>query len=132
MVVSTRTKYGFSLLIYIARFGDGRNIQLSEISKNEDLSIKYLEKIVQILKRAGFLNVTRGVRGGYRLSRQSSKINLYDIYKVLEGSLVVDEQDNFSGFSFWDELKKYLIKYLESKTLYDLVEIESNNNMFYI
>lgn len=132
MVVSTRAKYGFSILIYIAKFGCDRRIQLSEISKHENISIKYLEKIVQILKRAGFLSVTRGVHGGYMLSRRSSDMRLYDIYIALEGLLVTEDNSNVTGFSFWGELRLYLKDYLESRTLKDLIDLELSNNMFYI
>lgn len=141
MVISARTRYGFRLLIYLANSNIGENIQLSQIASREKISMKYLEKIVQILKRAGFVRVTRGSKGGYRLSRDSNKINLQDIYIALEGSIsVIDCIDNDSclknsrctGYNIWKGLTDTISRYLSSKTLQDISKSGRDSLMYYI
>lgn len=133
MIISTRTRYGFRLLIYLAQSNRDSNIQLSEIANKEGISMKYLEKIVQILKRAGFVRVTRGAKGGYRLSRDSSKINLRDVFASLEGSVsVTDTEEKCSGFTLWEGLSDVISDYFESQTLKDISDKQNDYTMYYI
>lgn len=62
-------------------------IDLKEIAKKEDISLKYLEQVIVPLKAAGLLKATRGSRGGYSLAKPPSEISLSDVVKVLEGPI---------------------------------------------
>lgn len=140
MNISTRTRYGFRLMIYLGRHDNGTNIQLSEIATQEGISMKYLEKIVQILKRAGLVRVTRGAKGGYRLSRSSEKINAKEIFSSLEGSVSIldcvdrgecSAEKRCSGYTLWEGLSSVISGYLEKFSLKELVE-DNMVNMYYI
>lgn len=87
MQFSTRTTYGLRALINLAKRKDGYNISLSDISQEENISLKYLEKLFASLKNAGLIKSIKGVNGGYRLAVKSNKINLFDIIKALEGKI---------------------------------------------
>ena len=65
-------------------------IQLSDIAKRQEISVKYLEQIIIPLKKAHFIEIVRGPKGGYLLARSPAKITLAEIVAVLEqsGSLV--------------------------------------------
>ena len=70
MKVSTRVHYGLRAMTELARsYRDDRLLSISEIARNEDLPLAYLEQLVGELRRAGLVEGTRGVRGGYRLAR---------------------------------------------------------------
>ena len=143
MNISTKTRYGFRLMIYLGmNEASNESIQLGEIAEKEDISLKYLEKIVQMLKRGGWVTVKRGPKGGYRLSKESRFITLLDIFETLEGSCSVidcleeercDHMDKCSTANIWNGLTSVIREYLSGKTLEDVVlEHKNRNHMFYI
>ncbi len=88
MKVSTRVHYGLRAMTELARsYGEQRLLSIAEIARNEDLPLAYLEQLVGELRRAGLVEGTRGVRGGYRLARAPSAITVGDVYRVLEGEV---------------------------------------------
>jgi Rrf2 family protein len=66
-------------------------IPLAEIAKRQDLSAKYLEQLIILLKGAGLIRSVRGRRGGYMLARKPEKISVGEIVETLEGKLAVTE-----------------------------------------
>jgi Rrf2 family protein len=64
-------------------------VPLGEIAKRQDLSAKYLEQLIILLKKAGLISSARGRRGGYMLARKPERISVGEIVEVLEGSLAV-------------------------------------------
>lgn len=143
MNISTKTRYGFRLMIYLGMNEAGNEpIQLGEIAEKEDISLKYLEKIVQMLKRGGWVSVKRGPKGGYKLAKESRFITLLDIFETLEGSCsVIDCLDNedctrvdqCSTTEIWTGLSEVIRDYFKGKTLEDVVlEHRNRNHMFYI
>src|SRR5947207_9880293 len=67
-------------------YGSGP-LSLTEISRAEHLPLAYLEQLVGELRRAGLVEGTRGVHGGYRLSRAPETITVGEVYRVLEGEV---------------------------------------------
>ncbi len=133
MTISTKANYGLRILIQLGKNGRESSMQLKQIAENEKLSLKYLEKVVQILKISGFVNVTRGAKGGYKLEKDAANICLKSIYIALEGSLTISEPvEKSSGHSLWTGLSKTIAHFLGSQSLQDLIDNESNNNMYYI
>lgn len=89
MRVSTRGRYGTRLMVDLAQhFTDGP-IPLGEIAKRQDLSAKYLEQLIILLKGAGLIRSARGRRGGYMLARKPEDISIGEIVETLEGRLAV-------------------------------------------
>ena len=91
MRISTRGRYGTRLMVDLAQhFAEGP-IPLAEIAKRQDLSAKYLEQLIILLRGAGLIRSTRGRRGGYMLARKPEDISVGEILETLEGKLgVVD------------------------------------------
>src|ERR671929_1150637 len=88
MKVSTRVHYGLRAMTELARsYGEERLLSIAEIARSEDLPVAYLEQLVGELRRAGLVEGTRGVRGGYRLARAPETITVGDVYRVLEGEV---------------------------------------------
>src|ERR1700716_4530760 len=88
MKVSTRVHYGLRAMTELARsYREDHLLSISEIARNEALPLAYLEQLVGELRRAGLVEGTRGVRGGYRLVRAPEAITVGDVYRVLEGEV---------------------------------------------
>lgn len=89
MRLSTRGRYGTRLMVDLAqRYADGP-VPLAEIAKRQDLSAKYLEQLIILLKGAGLIRSVRGRSGGYMLARKPEKISVGEIVETLEGKLAV-------------------------------------------
>jgi len=86
--VSSRVHYGLRAMTELARsYRDDRLLSIAEIARSESLPLAYLEQLVGELRRAGLVEGTRGVRGGYRLSRVPRAITVGEVYRVLEGEV---------------------------------------------
>lgn len=133
MRVSTRAHYGIRMLTELAKgFGDGPR-SLSEIAETEQLPLAYLEQLVSLLRRAGFVESTRGARGGYHLAKAPEEITFGEIMRVLEGPFEPVEctaetyvtgscsrEGECVSKVVWHRLKSSLDNVLDSITLADL------------
>ena len=84
--LSTKGRYGTRLMLNLARHkAEGEDsVILKQISKEEDISIRYLEQIIIPLKIKKLVTSTRGAGGGYSLARQPANIQLLEILEALE------------------------------------------------
>lgn len=85
MRFSTKSTYGLKAMIHLARNYKKGSVSLSKIAKEENISLRYLERLFARLIKAKLLKSTKGVAGGYRLSKNPSDIDIYDIINALEG-----------------------------------------------
>ena len=84
MKLSTRGRYGTRLMLELAKnYGKGP-INMSDISRNLNIPIKYLEQLVIPLKKAQLIKSVRGPKGGHMLSESPEEINLWNILTLLE------------------------------------------------
>ena len=100
MKLSTKIRYGTRAILELAsRFGEGP-IELKEIARSQEISIKYLEQVIIPLRTAGMVKSARGAKGGYSLAKPPSEICLFDVVETLEGPLyLVDciKDSKFAG-----------------------------------
>jgi Rrf2 family protein len=89
MRLSTRGRYGTRLMVDLAQHYAEGPVPLAEIAKRQDLSAKYLEQLIILLKGAGLIRSVRGRRGGYMLARRPEEISVGEIVETLEGKLSV-------------------------------------------
>jgi len=89
MKISTMGHYGLRSLIDVATHQDSGPVTLADISERQEISVKYLWQVITPLKTAGFLQVTRGAKGGYKLARPAEAINMLDVLTTLEGPIEV-------------------------------------------
>ncbi|KJJ84224.1 Transcriptional regulator, Rrf2 [Candidatus Omnitrophus magneticus] len=131
MKLSTRTMYGMRLMLCLGlKYGESVAL-LREIAEEENISEKYLSQIIIPLKSAGLINSTRGARGGYYLAKHPKDITVGDIFKILEGHLIIETEENFKekiqsktekiAGELWDDLEKNFLLALDEKTLEELV-----------
>ena len=84
---STKGEYGIRMMVEIARhYGDGP-VSLTDVAREEDLPLPYLEQLVSRLRKDGLLLSRHGARGGYELARSPRDINIGDVLRALEGPI---------------------------------------------
>ena len=87
MKISTKGRYALRLMLDLASNDSGTPIRLKDVAKRQGLSEKYLEQIISILNKAGFVKSVRGPQGGYSLSRTPADYTVGMILRLTEGSL---------------------------------------------
>lgn len=87
MIFSTRSTYGLRAMINLAKQEKFGSVSLAIIAKQENISLKYLERLFANLKKAGLIKAVKGASGGYLLAKSAKQINIYDIIIALEGKL---------------------------------------------
>ncbi len=131
MKLSTKIRYGARAMVELAsHYGEGP-IELKEIARKEDISLKYLEQVINPLRTAGLVKAIRGSKGGYSLGKPPSAICLYDVVETLEGPLNLLEclQDSKAcpriplcvTRDIWKEVSDAISKIFYSVTLEDMV-----------
>ena len=88
-MLSKKTKYGIKALTFLARCEESNPVQISEISKKENISHKFLESILLTLKKAGLLGSKKGKGGGYYLRKRPTEIVMTEVIRVLEGPIAM-------------------------------------------
>lgn len=88
MKLSTKGRYGLRALIDLAVHSGGDTpVSITSISDRQDLSERYLEQLMAMLKKAGLVRSVRGAGGGYVLAREAKEISVGDVLRALEGKL---------------------------------------------
>ena len=87
MKLSTKGRYGLRAMIDLARYSEDEPVSFSSIAARQDISERYLEQLVGLLKKAGLVRSIRGATGGYVLARDVKEISVGDVLRALEGSL---------------------------------------------
>lgn len=87
MKISTKGRYGLRALIDIAQYSEIEPVSISSISARQDISERYLEQLMALLKKAGLIKSIRGAGGGYVLAKEVSEISVGDVLRALEGNL---------------------------------------------
>ncbi len=142
MRVSTKGRYALRLMLDLAIHDTGENIALKTIAKRQEISGKYLEQIIGILTKAGFVKSVRGSSGGYRLAKKPEEYTIGDILRLTEGSLapvacVEDGVENCPRagscvtLTVWQQLNDAINGVVDHITLADLVERNEALGDFY-
>lgn len=132
MKISTRTRYGLRAVIELARRQANGPVQLRLISKHQGISEKYLEQLMTIMKGAGLIKTVRGAKGGYMLARPASQITMDEVFRTLEGKVLImecvkdastcDRSTDCVARLLWRDLELAIEKVLKAVTLKDLAE----------
>ena len=133
MRISTRGRYALRLMLDLATNYTGKPIRLKDVAKRQEISDKYLEQIISILNKAGFVRSVRGPQGGYFLTRKPEEYTVGMILRLTEGSLspvdCLDEgaencprQESCVTFILWKQLDDAIRGVVDKVTLQDLVD----------
>jgi len=129
---STRARYGTRALLDIAlNAGDGL-VMLKDISARQEISKRYLEHMMTLLKKGGLVVSERGVGGGYRLARAPEDIRLDEVFEALEGGMepvdcvadasTCERADDCVVRLLWCDVSDAMRSVLAERTLSDLME----------
>ncbi|AEF82345.1 RrF2 family transcriptional regulator [Leadbettera azotonutricia] len=89
MKISTRGRYGIRLLIDLAEHSSEPHVSLASVAERQKISIRYLEQVAVILRRAGLIRSVKGASGGYALAKSPQDIIIGEALRMLEGDMLV-------------------------------------------
>jgi len=133
MRISTKGDYGIRALIELSHhYGEARPIQSGDIAARQNIPESYLEQLLTILRRAGFIRSMRGPQGGHALNRNPSEVKVSEVIAALEGSIMpIDCLEESSQCSksggcaqrdMWAQVRDAVLAVLENTTIGDLAE----------
>ncbi len=139
MKISTKGRYGLRILLDIAlyRVGDKPRM-IREIASNQEISEKYISRLIIELRKTGLVKSVRGVNGGYTLTRKPEDINILDVLEIMEGPVAIVDCAISSGKvcrrksqcptqRMWAEINQKIRNAFAAYTLKDLVELYISN-----
>ncbi len=133
MKISTKGRYALRIMADLAIHDNGKYIRLKEISERQAITLKYLEQIMSLLTKAGYVKSYRGNSGGYMLARKPEEYTVGEILRTTEGSLSpiacledtpnrCPRNEECTTLFFWEGMWKVINEYVDSITLADLVK----------
>lgn len=133
MIVSAKGRYALRVMVCFAQRGSEEYIPLKEIAEKEGISQKYLESIMCVLSKAGFVDAVHGKGGGYRLNRNPDQYTVGSILKLTEGELsavsctsqgaaACSRTQCCEAKPMWDKLDKMIDDFFEGITIADLLK----------
>ncbi len=138
MKLSTRSRYGTRLLLDMAQHYNQGPVQLGEIARRQNISLKYLEQIIIPLKKAQYVKSVRGPKGGHLLAKPPEQISVGEIVALLEeGVSLVDcaehaelceRSQSCPTRMIWQEAAQAMFDRLKAITLADLIKRASDGN----
>ena len=138
MKISTKGRYALRMMCDIAANDNGSAIPLKEIAARQNISVKYLEQIVILLSRAGFVKSVRGAQGGYKLTNPPKYYTVGMILRLTEGSLApvscLEDSVNTCGRAsecstlfVWEQLYSAICNVVDNITIEDILMHSGNN-----
>lgn len=133
MKISTKGRYGLRILLDLA-LQSGKKLRLiRDIAQSQQISEKYISRLIIDLRRAGMVKSVRGSKGGYELAKDPKTITLLDVVEVMEGPLsIVDCVRDPGGCSrnricatrnIWQNLNSEFRESMRKVTLQDIIEL---------
>jgi len=121
------------VMIDLAEHNTGRYIPMKDVAARQEISLKYLEKILPVLVKNGIVEGLQGKTGGYRLSRKPEAYTLGEVLRLTEGTLApvacldcgaapCDRAAQCKTLPVWTELDRIVNSYLDSVTIADLLQ----------
>lgn len=132
MRISTRGRYALRIMLDLALTDQSKPARVKDIAERQEISEKYMEQIIAILNKAGFVRSVRGPQGGYFLAKRPEEYTVGSILRLTEGSLapvecVEDEgvhcsrQQECVTVILWKKLNDAINSVVDTVTLADLV-----------
>lgn len=133
MMISTRGRYALRILADLAENAtNGGYVPMREASERQGVSLKYMERILPVLTKAGIIEGVRGKDGGYRLAVPPEKCKIGDILRLTEGDIApvacleagakpCERVCECKTHPLWTELYGIINEFLDSKTIADIM-----------
>lgn len=138
MMISTRGRYALRVLLDLAENQKEGYIAMKKVAERQDLSLKYIEKIMPVLSKNNYVEGVHGKGGGYRLSREPKDYRIGDILRLAEGDLApvaclecdakpCERAAECPTLPMWTEFHDMVNKYFDGITLADLLKNRKNS-----
>lgn len=133
MMISTRGRYALRVLIDLAENSEEGYIPMKDVAMRQELSLKYIERIMPVLSKNNYVEGVHGKGGGYRLSKKPEEYRVGDILRLAEGDLApvaclecgakpCKRADTCPTLPMWKEFNKMVNDYFDKITLSDLMK----------
>lgn len=138
MKISTKGRYALRLIIELAKAPAGVPVRLRELAEKQEISEKYSEQIISLLRRGGIVIAKRGTQGGYDLAKDPKKITVGEVLRLTEGDLSpvpclenngepCERKNSCATYMLWSKLKDAIDSVVDNITIADLAEHDSIN-----
>ena len=139
MKISTKGRYGLRILLDIAMYRVSDKPRLiREIAQNQEISEKYISRLIIELRKANFVKSIRGINGGYTLARNPEEINILEVLEMMEGPIAIVEcaQSNKKvcnreaacpARQMWTQINQKIRETVAQYTLKDLIDLYIGN-----
>lgn len=136
MLISTKGRYAIRVLVDMAEHnGTNEYLSLPDISQRQEISLKYIEKIMTLLTKSGMVSSMHGKGGGYKLIKNPEEYNVLSILEITEESLApvhclqegaepCERSKNCRTVSLWKETNELIRNHFDKKTIADLMVTE--------
>lgn len=130
-------------MIDLAIHNTGEPISLKDVARRQEISDKYLEQIISILNKAGYVKSIRGAQGGYMLKKAPKDYTVGMILRVTEGSLApvdcveegmaeCERMNECATVLIWQKINEAVNNVVDNITLEDLVEWQMQKSDQYV
>ena len=130
MKLSTRSRYGARILLELARHYQKGPLQVSELSRLQNIPVKYLEQLIRTLKQADLVSSVRGPKGGHLINKAPEEITLGEVVRIFEGQSELvecistpekcDMSDQCRVRQAWKKATQVLYENLDTVSIADL------------
>lgn len=138
MKISTKGRYAIRLMLDLAACSAGEPVSLKDIATRQQISEKYLEQIISVLNKAGYVRSIRGPQGGYLLTRPAKEYTVGMILRLTEGDLApvscvgvqgmeCERRSGCVSVRIWQRINDAVNDVVDGITLADLVEWQREN-----
>ena len=142
-MISTRGRYSLRIMLDLAERPQGGYTPMKEVAARQEISLKYIEKIVPLLTKAGFIEGVHGKGGGYRLTKKPEQYTVGSILRLTEESLApvacleqnpieCSRMSECRTLPMWRKLNTMINDYFDGITLADLVNTSQPGNDYVI
>ena len=138
-MISTKGRYSIRILLDLAIHRNGEYIPMKDVAERQGISLKYIERILPVLKENGLIDSVHGKGGGYKLTREPDQYTLWEILRLTEGDLApvaclkdgarsCDKAAECRTLPVWKNYYKMTVDYFSGITLADLMDVDLSEN----
>lgn len=139
MMISTRGRYALRVMLDLAQNQSDGYIPMKDVAKRQELSLKYIERIMPVLSKNKLVEGVHGKGGGYRLSYKPQDYKVGDILRLAEGDLApvaclgcdakpCERAQNCPTLPMWTQFHRMVNNYFDGITLADLMKTRQSND----